>query len=277
MFAMRSSARSATCFALRLIESPSLAIKLEPPTEELELDDAMAPVPAWPTRSPGLEIVSAREVTVPKIRGWPELRLRRRLLHALANHELQAVELYARALVQFSDSAAVFRRDLLRIILEEQHHTQMYVTQLEKIGGRFGNQPVSGYFWRKTALLDTPLRFVCAMSLTFENANLDHTLESRQVALQAGDQESAELFATVHRDEIEHVRFGWRWLARLKPVEQSTWDTFTGSLLAPLHPGRASGREFHAGPRRAAGLDDDFIGRLREAWLKRKSGAPRGT
>ena len=31
--------------------------------------------------------------------------------------------------------------------------------------------PVSGWFWSKVEAITTPLAFLCAMSLTFENAN----------------------------------------------------------------------------------------------------------
>lgn len=264
-------------FALDILESSDVETKLRSPSGALEDRGVEVAVPSWPSRSPDLEIVSARQAPVPKLRGWPDIEQRRRILHALANHELQAVELYARALLQFAEGPAALRHDLLRVAIEEQRHTRSYLRRLETIGGRFGDYPVSGYFWRKISLMDTPLRFVCAMSLTFENANLDHSLESEAVARQSGDEATARLLAQIHCDEIEHVRFGWKWLARLKPPRQTMWFAYREALLPPLHAGRASGRDFHAEPRRMAGFDSEFIDGLRRANRDRRRRAPRGT
>ncbi len=264
-------------FALNILESADIEDKLRAPAGCLEDRRAKVAVPSWPTRSPDLQIVPAREAGVPKLLGWPDIEQRRRILHALTNHELQAVELYARALLDFDDGPPEFRRDLLRVVIEEQRHTRSYLGRLEAIGGRFGAYPVSGYFWRKISLMDTPLRFVCCMSLTFENANLDHCLESESVARQAGDEATARLFAHIRHDEIEHVRFGWKWLERLKSPTKTMWSAYREALLPPLHPGRASGRNFHPEPRRLAGFDSEFIDGLLEAHRERQRSAPRGT
>ena len=257
-------------FATRILKSPDLESKLAPPQTELVDSAPRLPVPVEPTRGERLRIVSAREAPVPKIRGWPEIDLRRRILHALANHELQAVELYAQALVRFSGAPDGLRRDLLHIILEEQRHARSYVERLRLLGTEFGAFPVSGYFWRKAPLLETPMRFVCVMALTFENANLDHSLESRDAALEAKDCDSADLFQSVHEDEIGHVRFGWTWLQELGSPDQDAWSNYREHLGPPLHPGRASGRIFHEQPRRQAGLDEDFIRRLKDAHARRR-------
>ena len=257
-------------FALGILESPEVDKKLRPPPTPLLDQECGSFVPDWPAREDRLSIVSARETRVPKLHGWPEAQQRRRILHALANHELQAVELYAWAVLRFGEAPSAFRQDLVRILLEEQRHARGYIERLEEMGGRFGEYPVSGYFWRKVELMNTPLRFVSAMSLTFENANLDHSLESRRVALEAGDREAAKLFRVVHEDEIGHVHFGWKWLSRLKEPEQSCWDAYCSHLLPPLHPGRASGRNFHPEPRQSAGLDQEFIVQLKNAHLEKQ-------
>jgi uncharacterized ferritin-like protein (DUF455 family) len=141
----------------------------------------------------------------------------------------------------------------------------MYVACLEALGGRFGEQPVSGYFWSKTPAITSPLRFVCAMSLTFENANLDHTVDYAAAARDAGDDDTAAVIDRVHRDEVEHVRFGWRWLRLLKDDDATMWQAFRDHLTWPLRPVKAKGRSFHRRGREAAGLDADFIRRLQES------------
>src|SRR6185369_6996940 len=115
-------------------------------------------------------------------------------------------------LLRFPDAPRELRRGLLRVLFDEQRHTRMYLTRLKELGVTFGDYPVNGYFWSKAPDLTTPLRFLCAMSLTFENANLDHTIDYEEAARRAGDAKTAAVIERVHLDEIEHVRFGWTWL-----------------------------------------------------------------
>jgi uncharacterized ferritin-like protein (DUF455 family) len=201
---------------------------------------------------------------VPAIDGMPDPAQRPRILHALANHELQAAELFAWALLAFPDTPADFRRGLVGILQDEQRHTRMYRARLRALGGELGDFPVNGYFWGKVPDIASPLDFVCAMSLTFENANLDHTVEYAEAARRA-DPKTATVIDEVHRDEIEHVRFGWTWLQHFKNADESAWDAFRSHLTWPLRPAKAKDVRFHRAGREAAGLDPDFIRRLEES------------
>jgi uncharacterized ferritin-like protein (DUF455 family) len=252
-------------FADRVLLADDLAVKLAPPGEELTDDDPGAAERLRPARPPELEIADAGSVTVPAIGGMADREQRSRIVHAFANHELQAAELFAWALRAFPDAPPDFRAGLAGILQDEQRHTRMYVACLEALGGRFGEQPVSGYFWSKTPAITSPLRFVCAMSLTFENANLDHTVDYAAAARDAGDDDTAAVIDRVHRDEVEHVRFGWRWLRLLKDDDATMWQAFRDHLTWPLRPVKAKGRSFHRRGREAAGLDADFIRRLQES------------
>ncbi len=250
-------------FARNVLGTPDLSTKLRPPPPDLS-DEARGPAAPElrPGRPPSLGMRPGREVKVPRLAGFSDPKQRVRILHALANHELQAVELFAWALLAFPDAPARFRQGLLRVLRDEQRHTRMYMARVEALGARFGDFPVSGYFWNKVGDLHSPLRFICAMSLTFENANLDHTVVTAEVAHQAGDEKSALVIEQVHRDEIRHVAFGWQWLERLKHPEQSAWDAYREALSWPLRPTKARGESFHEPSRRAAGMDPDFIEKL---------------
>lgn len=253
-------------FAWAVVTTSDLGVKLGAAPADLTDDDPRPrEVPAAPGRPAGLEIVPNRRVKrLPSLAGMRDPRQRARILHALANHELQATELFAWALLAFPDAPPAFRQGLLRVLADEQRHTRMYIARLEAAGARFGDFAVTGYFWHKAASLTTPLRFVCAMSLTFENANLDHTIELAAAARAAGDPKTAAVIDQVHRDEIRHVRFGWEWLAQFKSPEQTMWEAWTANVAWPLRPATARGRTFHPQGRTAAGLDPEFI-RLLEA------------
>jgi uncharacterized ferritin-like protein (DUF455 family) len=255
-------------FAQAVLQSEDLDVKLAPPREELT--DA-EPGPAWRAEGPGrpanLRIDPAVRPKVPAIQGMGDPRQRPRILHALANHELQAAELFAWALLAFPDAPPAFRRGLAGILQDEQRHTRMYRARLQDVGAELGDFPVNGYFWGKAREIQSPLAFLCAMSLTFENANLDHTVDYAEAARRAGDEKTAAVIDRVHRDEVEHVRFGWTWLQVFKAPEESAWDVFRQQLTWPLRPAKAKGSRFHRQGRVAAGLDDDFIRRIEESEL----------
>jgi uncharacterized ferritin-like protein (DUF455 family) len=255
-------------FALTVLTTEDLATKLAPASEPLtDLEPGPPYVATAPGRPPHLRIEASSRTKAPPVEGFGDPKQRPRILSGLANHELQAAELFAWALLAFPDTPAEFRRGLLRILGDEQRHTRMYLARLEAHGARFGDIPLHGYFWSKIDTLTSPLRFLCAMSLTFENANLDHTVDYAAAARKAKDEKTAAVIEQVHRDEIEPVRSGWTWLAHFKEQDQSAWEAFGANLTWPLRPAKAKGRRFHRDGRVAAGLDDDFIARLEQSEL----------
>jgi len=253
-------------FALTLLTTPTLEARLIAPPRGLP-DDAPGPPLrlAEPARPANLMPVHVRRSRVPALSAWGNPALRVRILHALANHELQAVELYAWALLAFPDAPSELRADLLSVLIDEQRHTRMYVARVEAHGRAFGDFPVTDYFWAKAPSITTPLQFLCAMALTWENANLDHTTETAAAARAGGDEASAAVIDKVHADEVRHVAIGWKWLARLKPDGMTMWDAWQANVAWPLRPALARGRRFHAEGRVAAGMDPAFIAALEAA------------
>jgi uncharacterized ferritin-like protein (DUF455 family) len=261
-------------WALGLIEADTLDGKLAPPPVDLDLDDAEPPrIVTAPARPPGLEITHHRKVTVPPIAGMRDPAQRARIVHALANHELQAIELFAWALLAFPDAPRAFRTGLVTILAEEQLHLGLYDGRLRALGTRFGALPVTGHFWNRLPA-PTPLGFVCWMGMTFEQANLDFAGAYAEAARAAGDPETAHVLERVHADEIGHVRFAWVWLRRLAP-DADPWDAWLAQLAPPLSAARARGATLDRDARRRAGLDDAFIDRLAAIPPKRPSGGAR--
>src|SRR3954453_8515866 len=251
-------------FALAVVTTEDLVRKLGAPPAGLTDEELGSPLRIeLPGRPPELRF--QRRIEVPPSEGMPDPAQRSRILHALANHELQAPELFAWALLGVPDAPKEFRQGLLRIQADEQRHTRMYIARVEDAGARFGDFPVHGYFWGKVESITTPLRFLCAMSLTFESANLDHTEEYAESARRGGDSKTAAVIERVHHDEVDHVRFGWTWLQIFKEKDESAWDAFRANLTWPLRPARARGRIFDREGRESAGLDPDFIRRIEQS------------
>src|SRR3569833_112514 len=184
---------------------------------------------------------------------------RGRLLHFFANHELLATELMALALLRFPEAPAAFRRGLLQTLRDGQAHTRLYMERMRACGIQFGELPVSGYFWRSVATMESPLDYVSRLSLTFEQANLDFCRHFARGFQAVGDEETAGLLERIYRDEIGHVAYGLKWFRKWKNPGESDWEALSRQLKFPLSPQRAKGLTLNVEGRRAAGLDENFV------------------
>ena len=268
-------APAARDFARSIVTSETLAGKLVAPPADLVLEDELPSLRLTaPGRPANLAIADSRRAKVPPIVGMRDPAQRARILHALANHELQAIELFAWALLAFPDAPLPFRRGLVAILADEQRHLALYCDRLAAHGAAFGDHLVTAHFWNKLDHLGTPLAFVCAMGLTFENANLDFAGEYAAAARACGDTATADVLEQVHTDEIAHVHFGYVWLRRLSN-DEDTWRAYNANVQFPLGPRRARGATFDREARRRAGFDDAFIDALAATDPTRPSGEPR--
>ncbi|MCU0796724.1 MAG: ferritin-like domain-containing protein [Akkermansiaceae bacterium] len=185
------------------------------------------------------------------------------LLHFLANHELLAAELMALVLLRFPEAPKEYRAGVYEAMREEQAHARMYLRRMKECGIAFGELPLSNYFWRIVAPMETPMDFVTRLNLTFEQANLDFSKHYAALFRQVGDTATAAVLEKIHLDEIGHVGHGVKWFRRWKERGETDWDGYRRCLSYPLTPARAKGlAPFHIESRRRAGLDEDFIRRL---------------
>lgn len=267
---------TAHAFARALVTTDDLDAKLAPPPPELtvEADGGTPERLPGPGRPPALVMRRGREVSVPPIEGMRDRDQRARILHALANHELQAAELFAWALCAFADAPRAFRAGLFKICTDEQRHARAYFARAAALGRGPTDCPVTGHFWNQLDRLATPLGFVCTMGLTFENANLDLAAAYAEAARTCGDGETAAILDEVAADEIDHVRFAAVWIAKLAP-DATPWATYQRVVTFPLGVHRARGVHFDAEARRRAGLDEEMIAALEAAEPLRPGGRPR--
>lgn len=218
---------------------------------------------ALPGRPRDLQFCQPRQAPpMPHVHSLAEPRRRGVAHHIMANHELQALEVMAFVLRAFPEAPTEFRLGLARVMCDEQRHTRLHAERAAELGVPFGSLPVNGYFWLKAQQFGELLDYLAGLPLTFEGGNLDHTLEFEEAFRRAGDSRGGDIMRAIHLDEIDHVAFGWTWLQRLKPADQSEWEAYVGHLHWPLRPSKSRGRVFHREPRLAAGLSPDFIARL---------------
>jgi uncharacterized ferritin-like protein (DUF455 family) len=251
-------------WAWRILASGSLEEKLRPVREPL-IDHAPGEALLFlqPARPANLRFAPRRAApAMPALTALRDPAKRAVAHHIMANHELQALEVMARTLLQFPGAPAEFRAGMTWVMADEQKHTRMHVERARALGLVFGDLPVNCYIWKKSLAFCDVLDYLAGLPLLFEGRNLDHTLEFAEAFSRAGDERSSALMRTVHRDEIEHVRFGIDWLRRLKPAGWTDWQTFTAHLQFPLKPEKAVGDVFQREARLAAGLTEDFVREL---------------
>ncbi len=257
-------------FCRRILESGDLASKLASPRTPDGRWLADTPGAAMridsPTRLPGLRLRKGSE-RLPRLGDLVRDDARAATLARFAHHEMMAVELFAWALLRWPELPASLRRGLLLTLEEEQAHLALYMDRLEAHGSRLEDHPLSDYFWRSVpsiaASANGPVAFLCAMGLTFEQANLDFSLLYRDAFRMAGDEASARVMQTVHDDEIGHVKLAITWLERLKDPGQSDVEAYLRGTPFPLSAARAKGRRFDVPARRRAGLSEAMIEHVR--------------
>ncbi len=251
-------------FARRCLLSSTIEDKLlEPERPFTDLDPGPPDRIGRPARPADLQFADRR--TAPKLPSAQSLKepAKRGLAHhVLANHELQALEVMAWALLAFPEAPAEFRLGVATVMCDEQRHTRMHIERAAKLGVRFGQFPVNGYIWQKSMSVTSALDYCACLPLVFEGRNLDHSLELAGQFSAAGDERSAALMRTIHRDEIQHVAFGLEWLRKLKPEQMSDWEAFEQHLHWPLRAEKASGDVFQRDAREAAGMTPEFIAGL---------------
>ncbi len=258
---------SLRAFAERVLLGDTLADKLAAPGELVDADPgpALRSAPAAPRRPAHLRLDGAPDAraAAPSDAQLDDPRARGRLLHAFANHELLALELFALTLLRFPDAPAGFRLGLGRVMAEEQAHLRAYLERMAALGVAFGDEAPSAFFWTTLAPVRSPAELVAGLSLTFEQANLDFAAHFAALLRRAGDEATAALLDRVLADEIGHVRHGLTWFDRWRDPATSCWDAYVAALPPPLVPRRARGRgALQRAARRAAGLSDDFVRRL---------------
>ncbi len=256
--------------AERVLLATTLDEKLHAPSRLTDREPgARASVPEAPGRPVHLALRSGERPRVPGPHQLHSDEARASVLHALANHELLALELFALAILRFPDAPTGLRRAWAATILDEQRHLVAYRERLEACGGHLGQEPLSAFFWDALAGVDSPLGFVAGMEVGLEQANLDFARTWAGAFRQAGDEPTACVLDQVHADEVRHVRVGVRWLRRLKDPALTDWEAWTSALVFPLTPARGRGADLDREGRRRAGLDDDFVDRLAVTRLSR--------
>lgn len=159
----------------------------------------------------------SRDVTVvPPAELQPKIGLgtkegQAKLLHDLANIELQATELALRTLFEFPDAPTEFRSELAALALSEGRHLQLCLDAIEALGFKWGDWKVHMSLWSAVSAQDTLLDRILIVHRYLEGSGLDSgdRLLHRLVGVKAP--EVKKVVETIVTEEVDHVAFGTKW------------------------------------------------------------------
>ena len=157
-------------------------------------DIDVVPIRALPTR-PGLSYVEGQA----------------RLLHDLANIELQAMELAFRTLIEFGHQGRAFAEELATIVHDEGRHLLLCIEGLETIGFPWGTWPVHLSLWNCVRADDSILDRILMVHRYQEGGGLDAGERMLQKISGVNAPVVREILETIFREELGHVQFGSRW------------------------------------------------------------------
>ena len=209
---------------------------------------------------------SSKQIRFPKVSSFIEAEKRSMALHFFANHELLAIEMMAAFILIYpdDDDTLKLKKGVLSSLRDEQKHLKLYIERMKELSGlEFGDYPLSDFFWRQMSFLKDPAQFLSFMSMTIESANLDFALFYKKIFEKYDDFKTSKILEIVLNDEIKHVGLGYSWLKRWRD-DQETWDYYKSLLPDKLTPARAKGIIFNEDARRKAGIDEDFIMKLKD-------------
>ena len=254
-------------FCLRILQKGDLSSKLEPlmtkETTRIRWDRDVSPRNiAAPNRDTEIRMQRMSE-KLPKLNQLHDPKARMTCIQRFAHHELQAVELFAWAILAYPDIPEALVRGLLQVLHEEQIHCSLYIDRIVELGGQFGEEGLSDYFWRHIPASyfegQDVTTFLAAMGLTLEQANLDFTEMYMNGFKDAGDLKTAQIIERIHVDEIGHVRLAATWIKKRADAEVTLQTAYERAVPFPLSAARAKGRRFNAQARQDAGLEPEFI------------------
>lgn len=197
-----------------LLFEPSVVLKIkniESELHQLLVSKGRSAVPQLPAR----EIEVRKPSQLPDKKGLGTREGQARLLHDLANIELQAMELCVRTLIEFPEAPREFRNELAEIALDESRHLKLCLDGLEELNSYWGRWPIHLGLWSATHEEDDLIDRLLIVHRYLEGSGLD-----------AGDRLLRHLVSTenslirktvrlIHEEEFGHVQFGSTWFKRL--------------------------------------------------------------
>lgn len=164
---------------------------------------------------PGRDVKVVHADQMPKRKGLSFREGQGRLLHDLANIELQAMELCYRTYSEFPDAPEDFRDELRALLRNEAEHLELCLNGLRDLGFQWGDWPVHPALWSAVSADDDLIDRILIVHRYLEGNGLDagDTLLRRLAGVAPNCVH--QIVAQIAREELGHVQFGSTWYRRL--------------------------------------------------------------
>ena len=197
----------------------------------------------------------------PPKKGFASPEGQARMLHDLANIELQAMELGVRTLVEFPEAPQGFKEELVAVTVSEAQHLRMCLEGIEALGFKWGDWPVHTSLWRAVDREDSLLDRILIVHRYLEGSGLDagDTL-IRRLEGSTGKHTIQKIVKQINYEEIGHVDFGSRWyreICRSEKIDPAVDFSERMDMLRLRLPKRVE--PIHRELRRQAGFSDEEI------------------
>lgn len=214
---------------------PNIFKKLE--SVEIELDRASVGITYEIPRQPARDASVLSPDQHPAKLGLSKVEGQARLLHDLANIELQALELSLRTWVEFYDDLKYLNEldNYRQLILSEAEHCRLCLDEIHRLGFSWGQWPVHLALWNAVSKHDTILDRVFIVHRYLEGSGLDagETLLRRLNGLH--NTELKKLTRKIHSDEVDHVVLGGKIFEKISDGTNFSSDTLFRLCLERLH------------------------------------------
>ncbi len=178
------------------------------------------------SRAPSIPVVPGRDIAVvhatdmPKRAGLSFREGQGRLLHDLANIELQAMELCYRTWSEYPEAPEEFQQELLGLLASEASHLELCLSGLNDLGFKWGDWPIHAALWLSVSSEDDLIDRVLIVHRYLEGNGLDagDTLLRRLTGVAKSPVHS--IVTQINTEELDHVQFGSRWYANLCKLQK---------------------------------------------------------
>ncbi len=151
-----------------------------------------------------------------------------RLLHDVANIELQAMELAVRTLGEYPEAPVAFREELADLAVQEAKHLRLCLDALDELQRPWGTWPIHLGLWEQTPVKKTassPIKETAGRTNLIERVFVVHRymegsgLDAGSAILTrltgVGPTPAQGILKLIVREEVEHVAFGTKWYRQL--------------------------------------------------------------